>query len=234
MGNKYSGLVLDVARQRSGAEPGAATLLDHSRYGHDGTMTDVTWTQLPSGMWVPVFNGSSARVTMTGASTPDMNFTTQDYSVACWVKWQSDSISQIIIGRYVLDNNGWEIYLTETGGVFSLTTRQHHAGTIVDTHPRSAYNSDGWALDTWHQMVITRSGNLALHYKNGVSLATTFSTGGLTDAESCTQAVAIGIRYTLDANWLNGNLAFLQIYNHVLSPPRVRSMFSAKRSLFGV
>ncbi len=231
---KYSGRVLDVARQRGGASPGVVTLSDHSRRGHDGAMTDIVWTQTPSGMWVPVFNGSSSRVTITGASTPDMNFTTQDYSVACWVKWQSDSVSQIIIGRYVLDNNGWEIYLTETGGVFSLTNRQHHAGTIVDTFPRSAYNSTGWALDTWYHMVITRSGNLALHYQNGVALGTTFSTGGLTDAESCAQAVAYGIRFTLDANWLNGNLAFLQVYSHVLSPPRVRSMYSATRRLFGV
>ena len=231
---KYSGIVLDVARQRGGAEPSTTTLYDHSRFENDGAMANVTWAQVPNGMRVPVFNGSSSRVTIPGASTADMNFTIQDYSIACWVKWQSDSTSQIIIGRYVLDNNGWEIYLTETGGVFSLTTRQHHAGTIVDTFPRSAYNSTGWALDTWHHMVITRSGTLALHYKNGVSLATTFSTGGLTDAESCVQAVAIGIRYTLDANWLNGNVALLQVYNYALTPAQIRSRYSATRSLFGV
>ena len=63
------GLILDIARQEGGAMPGIVTLHDWSRFGNDGTMANVTWAQFASiGLWVMVFNGTTAEVPH-GAST---------------------------------------------------------------------------------------------------------------------------------------------------------------------
>ena len=57
------GLVLDVANQLGGAMPGVVTLHDWSREKNDGAMANVTWVQLAStGLWVMVFNGTTAEV----------------------------------------------------------------------------------------------------------------------------------------------------------------------------
>jgi len=39
-------------------------LYDVSRYGHTVTDTSMTYTKLPSGLYVPVFNGTSGKITL--------------------------------------------------------------------------------------------------------------------------------------------------------------------------
>ena len=58
---KAEGLVLDVAHQVGGAEPGTTTLKDWSPHGNDGTFKgagEPDWQKLPSGLWVMDFDGS--------------------------------------------------------------------------------------------------------------------------------------------------------------------------------
>ena len=49
-------IVLDVARQIGGPEPSTTTLTDLSGFGNDGAMTNVTWAQEPSELWVMATN----------------------------------------------------------------------------------------------------------------------------------------------------------------------------------
>jgi len=236
---KAKGLVLEGQRFRSPDEVAPPLYLpDVSRFGNDGVFgagaAAPTWTRLPSGLWVLTFDGANTYIDATGANTPSLDIISSDYTILGWINWLSSGVSQHILGRYVLDNNGWEIYLTEWGGDFSLTNRHHHSGTIVDTHPRTAYNSTEWTQGIWHFMAITRSGNLANHYRNGVDLATTFSTGGLVDPEACTQDLTIGIRYTKNAEWYFGMQGLLRVCKYAMSQDQINQHFEAERRFFGV
>lgn len=191
-----------------------------------------TWVSLANGLGVLDFNGAGDYLECATAATADLDFTTSDYSIGGWINWASGNVSQIIIGRYFLDNNGWEIYLTEWLGIFSLTNRHHHSGTVVDGHPRTAFNSQGWTQGTWHFMGISRSGNVAEHYRNGMDLATTFSTGGLVDPEPCNQDMVIGARYTKNADYFNNMMWRPRVWSRSLEPWEWLELFNFERHLF--
>ncbi|GAI10844.1 unnamed protein product, partial [marine sediment metagenome] len=54
---KSTGIVF-AEKPSIGIEP--TRLPDRSRWGNHGTYTDITDKQLPSGLWVRTFNGSSS------------------------------------------------------------------------------------------------------------------------------------------------------------------------------
>jgi hypothetical protein len=61
--SKTTGCVLDVASPVGSVAPGVVTLLDRSRMKNNGTtMTAITWSQLPSKLWVMVLNGATSKV----------------------------------------------------------------------------------------------------------------------------------------------------------------------------
>ena len=232
---KSTGCVLDVMNQYGGATPSTTTLHDFSRYQHPFTMTNIDWYSInPIDLWRADFDGTTSRASTTGALTRDMDFICEDYTVMCWFIWYDGSVSQQIVTRYVLDTNGWEIYLTDFGGAYHLTNRHHHSGTIVDANPRTAYDSLGWNQGTTWFMAITRHTNTAVHYRNGVSVATTFSTGGLVDPEPCAQAPTIGVRYTLNADWFCGRMAKLRVFNYAMTPAQIRAIYHSEKYLVGV
>lgn len=229
------GLVLDVANQLGGVQPSVATLYDWSRYKHDGTMHNVTWTQRYAGLWEPVFNGTSAYIDAANADTEALAFS-GGYTIMGWVNWVDTTNSEIVIARYELDVGGWELYLTYTGGIYSLTQRHHHAGTIVDLHPRSASYSVGWdeGINWFMTVVFQGSGTDCLHYRNGVALAVTSSTGGIRDFESTTQDLVIGTRFNKAANWYQGEMSQVKGFNYILSPAQIRAAYHSSKWLFGV
>ena len=224
------GCVLDVADQYGGAIPSVTTLYDRSRFKHNFTMTNIGWySVLPIDRYSMDFDGTTSRASGVGATSKAMDFVSGDYTVMCWLIWYPGSVSQQIVTRYVLDNNGWEIYLTDFGGAYHLTNRHHHAGTIVDANPRSAYDSLGWAQGIPWFLAITRHTNTAIHYRNGVPVTTTFSTGGLVDPEPCVQAPTIGVRYTLNADWFCGRMAKLRVFNYAMTAAQIRARYHAEK-----
>ena len=235
--SKYRGVAFEAEVSRD-VEPGLTTLYDRSRYGNDGTMTNVTWAQLPSGLWVMVFNGASSLVDRANATTLSMGLRlNQGYTIEGWINWEiAAEISQIVIGRYELDVSGWELYLSKVAAVVSLTQRHHHAGTIVDANPRSATFSNGWTENTPLHMAVVFQGNGTdcIHYRNAVPVAVTSSTGGIRAFEETAQDLVIGARYTKDANWYQGEMSKLIMHDYILTPGQVLKRFEATRSLFGV
>ena len=235
--SKYRGVAFEAEVSRD-VEPGLTTLYDRSRYGNDGTMTNVTWAQLPSGLWVMVFNGASSLVDRANATTLSMGLRlNQGYTIEGWINWEiAAEISQIVIGRYELDVSGWELYLSKVAAVVSVTQRHHHAGTIVDTHPRSATFSNGWTENTpWHMAVVFQgNGTDCIHYRNAVPVAVTSSTGGIRAFEETSRDLVLGARYTKDANWYQGEMSKLRMLDYILTPGQIYVIFNAERSLFGV
>jgi len=170
---------------------------------------------------------------LASADCLDLDFIAGDYSYGVWIKLQDTSYSQILIGRYQLNIEGYEIYWTKVGTTRYLTQRHHHAGTLVGGNPRSACYSVGWDEGEWHFLGISRTGGgEGLHYRNGV--AVTMVTGGLVDPETSAEDLVIGARFTKDSNWFYGQMWRPRMWGRALSATEWETIFNRERDWFGV
>lgn len=174
-----------------------------------------SWAALDSGKMALTLGGvgSGDYAQCLNANCADLGFTSGDFSIGGWFKWEDTADdSQILIARYELSVGGWEVYLTEAGALRYLSLRLHHAGGITT---RTAAYSLGWEYSTLYHFGITRSGTGATFYRNGLPITTVTDT--LIDPELTTQDMVIGVRYTKDANYLSGRLPRLFITGEALT-----------------
>ena len=170
---------------------------------------------------------------LASANCVDLNFTSGDYSYGVWIKVSYTTQSQILIGRYQLNIEGYEIYWTKVGAIRYLTQRHHHAGTLVGGNPRSACYSVGWDEGEWHFLGISRTGGgEGLHYRNGIVLP--MVTGGLVDPETSAEDLIIGARFTKDINWFKGQMWRPRMWGRALSATDWLQIFEEERDYFGV
>ena len=199
---------------------------DVAKPHHPITMANTpTWTTLASGLGVLTLDGVNQYLQCANASSADLGFTTEDYSVSGWFNWTTGgNTSQIIMGRYEVFVGGWELYLYEN---LLLTMRHSHAGGSAN---RTAVYSAGWAYDTWHFMGFSRSGSTGQFYRNGVALATTGDV--LEDPESTTYPLNIGQRYAGNTNYFKGSMYRLRIWSRVLTASEWLGLYNAEVGLF--
>ena len=188
---------------------------DIAKLHHPITMVNTpTWTALASGLMTLTLNGTNQYLQCAAASCVDLNFTSGDYSIIGLISWSNSAEdSQIVIGRYKVSYDGWEVYLTESGASRYLSLRHHHAsGASLRT---GAY-SLGWTYDTNWVYGITRTGSTAQFYKNGVAIATVSDV--LIDPETCDDDLVIGVRFTKDSNYLKNTLGWHRVFGEALTP----------------
>ena len=191
------------------------------------------WTILDSNLGCLTLDGAADHLTSSGVDTALMDFTSADYSIGGWYLNLTGDPSQELINRYLLNNNGWELYHYSNG---IMTLRHHHAATLVGGNPRSAIYSTGWAYNTWYFMGITRSaGEDAIFYRgdaNGFGLIPTISSaGGLHDAESCNQNLYIGCRGAA-SNWHTGMFWRYRAWARALTQSDWQSIFERELRWF--
>ena len=204
---------------------------DVAKPHHPLTMVHApTWTTLASDLTVLTFDGANDYIWGTALNTTDLDFTTSDYSLGGWFYFATGGAAdKTPLARFLLDNNGWELYHYNE----ILTLRHHHAGTIVDGHPRSACYSGDWAYDEWCFMGVSRSGTTATFYRNGVSVPTTCSTGGLVDPEACAQIFYVSTDTTI-TNFLNGMQSRPRIWERSLTSSEWSYIFETERHWFNI
>ena len=166
-----------------------------------------TWESLVSGLGVIDLDGINQYLQLLAASSADLDFTSEDYSLGEWVYFRAGGPDdKTVMCRFLVDNNGWELY-HYTNEILSL--RHHHAGTIVGLHPRTSAYSENWSFGKWWFFGVSRSGASAQFYRGDasglVALPTTITAGGLVDPEPCNQNFLIGNDTTL-TNRHNGKL----------------------------
>lgn len=233
-------LALDLFSQRGGATPGLVTSYDKSRWHHDVALHNITWVQdYEAGLWLPVFNGINAYMDRAHANTEALGITNdlnRGYTIMGWFNWVDTTDPRIIIGRYEVDVGGWELYVSGWGGVYSLNQRHHHAGTIVDTHPRSGSYSVDWTpgVTSFFTVVYQGNGTDCLHYRNAVPLAVVSSTGGVLDFEATTQDLVGGTRFTKDTDWYEGTMGLLKFYPYIWTHGQICQRYEAVKYLAGI
>lgn len=189
-----------------------------------------TWESLASGLGVLTLDGASEYLLCLAADCLDLDFT-DDYSIAMWVKMETGDDSQIVIARYSLNTGGWELYWYEPTRL--LTIRHHHAGEAV---ARSAAYSAGWTGDVWHFLTVTFEAGApgtARMYRNGIQLPVTTGAGGILNPEAIPAAnFQVGVRSTLDSNYLKGSFWRPRLMARALRPGQVWTMWNREKGWF--
>ena len=190
------------------------------------------WDQVPSRYPTLDFNGAADYLDCSAADTVDLNFTDGDYSIAVWVNYSDTTRSQIVIGRYGVDLDGWEVYLDASAATKYLTQRHHQAAD------RQGCFSVGWAESTWWLLGITRhkaaGTSYPIHYRNGVALDMEYTVGGLLDPLTCNRDLVLGCRFTKDDNFYLGEMGRPRIWGAALSAADHLMLFERERHFLGV
>jgi len=212
-------------------------LPDDSRYHSDVAFgagaAAPTWIQLPSGVWVIAYDGLANYMDAAAADTTQMDIVTRKYTILCWINWVDTSNSEVIIGRYRVDNDGWELYLYNSAGHYYLTQRHHHSLITVAGHERTASYSDDWTPETtWHLAVVfDGDATDCRHYRNGVALAVTSSAGGIRNPESNDDDLVIGTRYLKNGDWYEGWMSPPVMYEYAMSQDEINKIYQSERYL---
>jgi len=219
---------------------------DHAKPHHAVTMHDpgggsFTWTSLASGVmaleFVTVGGGGVDGVYLQSlaADTVDLDFTAGDFSISAWIKWDSTGgWSEIIMGRYGVNLDGWEVYLDISGGLNTVSQRHNHAS--LNPNFNSNCYSTGWTPGEWAFLGISRIGGdlYPKHYRNGNVLEMSYEVSGMLDPDTCNRDLTIGCRYTKDANWFKGFQYRPRIWNRALSQQEWQAIFNRERDYFGI
>jgi hypothetical protein len=202
----------------------------HPVQGHN-----LTWASglpiIPSGLGLGVFDGATAYADSPAALTVDMNFTSEDYSIAVWVYYQVVAHSQIVVGRYGTHLDGWDLHLYHVNSTLSL---RHNHGSLAPDH--STCYSEGWNTGQWHLIGISRSGRYPRHFRNGAEIEVSYSAGGLDDPDTANRDLVIGVRgVTKNANWYSGYMTLLRVWgSRAMEEWEHRQIFEEERHWFGV
>jgi len=189
-----------------------------------------TWTVLDSGLGVLTLNGTNEYLRCLAASCADLDFTSGDYSLGGWFYIESGGDDdKTLMSRFLLDNNGWELYHYNSPNYY-LTLRHHHAaGASVRT---GAYSS-GWTFGKWWFMGFSRSGGVGQFYRGDVdgfaALPTTNTVGGLIDPESSAQNFYAGYSTSGSNNPFKGKFWRPRIWPRALSASEWRVIFEREK-----
>jgi len=168
------------------------------------------------------------------ADTADLDFTTGDYSIGGWINWTAGTAqSQIVIGRYGTDIDGWDCYLNSVSS--SLSQRHSHNSLAPNTN--SQCFSAGWIPSTgWHMFGISRLGAslYPLHYRDAVPLVMSYEATGMLDPDTCNRNVVMGVRaITLGNNWYYGKMWNIRVWNRALSQEEWQFIYHQEGHWFG-
>ena len=197
------------------------TFEDTSRFGNDGVETAITKVQLPSGLWVNSFNGTSS-VISCGADASLFNF-----SVVTIVAWSKASELEGTSNRPIwcfFKDAVNRIYLTNPTNSSTSSVIQGKINNVVASLQVIA------TIDlNWHQSICVLNGNQwSVYYDGGLVAA----------AEEPDLATFVGHpTFYIGRHFTDYNLGYSgsgSLFNRALSPQEIADLFESERHLFGV
>ena len=198
---------------------------DYAKPHHPTTVAGIpVWSNTDTGLSVLVFDGNDDQVTVTGANSMDLDFTTENFTCAVWAYHDDQSSAHVIMNRGTLDTNGWEWYTA----VNNLALRTNQAGS------REGASGMGFiAVDTWQFLVTVRDGLIGRAYCNGEARYTLQSANGLLDPASA-GAHTFYVGNNPHTNWYDGMMWNPRLWPRALSAGEIEQMFETERYMFGV
>ena len=226
------GLNEDIELDLSMLEATGTLLHDESKNHSTATMNSALgvplWQQIAAWNFGIYLNRGNPFLSMEqyydipAANCTDLNFTSGDYSLSIWFDWEvTDDDDQVIMGKYIVDDCGWEVYLSDWLGVRYLTVRHHHSAGATE---RTASYSTGWEYGEDHLWSYSRIGNTGYHYRDGLPIWTFSDT--LIDPESSAACDwRLGCRFSEDDHWWKTKFHRPRAWSKALSADEHRLLY---------
>jgi hypothetical protein len=209
-------------RTTNGAEP-ASGMIDDSRYVNNGTFSNTSWYQLPSGMWAMDFNGTTSYVEMADHHSLRM---TRGGTIAAWIYPLSDGEDGgNIINKSTNTNaaNGYFIAVLGDGKLLTVI----NAGTSLQS------TVGALAFSTWNFITLQFSSSGRKFYVNGVDV--TLSGGGETALPpNVAGVVHIGNRASDTDRTFDGYIGRVTMYEKVLTTAEILAKYNAEKWWYGL
>lgn len=158
-------------------------------------------------------DGTDDYASITDTANIRFDTATQDYSLFAWVKRAASGAEMDVISKEDADNDGWRLEFTSSDTVRCSVNSidVDSTSTITDTN--------------WHFIgcTITRAGNGQV-YIDGKANGT--ATAISSTAMATTANLIIGARSYTIANYFNGQIDDLRIYNYALSASQIRNVMN--------
>ncbi|MDD5060868.1 MAG: LamG domain-containing protein [Candidatus Marinimicrobia bacterium] len=227
-------LSLSMADQLGGPAPSTATINDKSRRANNSVaMTAITWSQLPTGLWVPNFDVATTSGINVGTDRSlDIRYA---LTLAAWIKSPSLATDRGIITKDDTVGNSRAYYLRFAGHTLNFAI---HKSDAASTSITASTGGNVWDRDIFVFVVATylfvTDGTSRLRlYING--FLSNSSNAGVGPIQSCTTATWIGRRVIAGAeNYYTGQISKWRIWERVFSQAEVATMFGAERRFYGV
>ena len=158
------------------------------------------------------FNGSNSYIMLSEA--PFSNSTTE-FSYTCWVKFTSLSSCCLFSNRTALQYTGITIFVNNSGNI------------LFDAGNERRTKSYTFATNIWYHLAFTyKKGDKKKIYINGTEIDSVTSTGSTTAASATNAFIGASqnSNTTVNANYLNGQLNDIRIYDHCLSAAEVHEI----------
>lgn len=186
------------------------------RYGNACVATGVTWTKLPSGVYVPSFDGTDDQISVPGNSL----FAANNFSFGGWYKPSNTAqatrtICQIDVGNYGIAINA------NQNGVGLITGWARSAAAWKTTGDSTTVTLVG----TWYHMKITYDSVRFRLYVNGVEEISSALTTAITY-----QAAPI-IQIGGGGGYLWGTLGEISLINQTQSAAEVLAEYLATKGI---
>lgn len=173
---------------------------------------------------VAQFNGSSSNAAAASVDAT-LNFNgTQPMTIAFWINPVSVASGSFAGNLQTASAfQGWECSIASSG-----TNAYLVVGAVTSNQMTAASTTVDLVAGTPALVVITYSGSLNVsgvrEYINGSLQTITDTTGTLTSGSTSTQVFNVGARS--GTNFYNGALAYMRVWNQVLTPAQVTKLFS--------
>lgn len=190
------------------------TIIDNSGYGLNGTPSNITTTTTNIGTSAILFNGSSSKV--------DYNYLplTSNMTYVLWMKFNSTASAHIIDNRATSGETGYQPMYG--GTTYGLQCYSSNGGSYTWSSATCGFTTGVW----YHLAVVITPSNATL-YINGVSKGTQSGTFG---SEIGARLMRLGARCS-NANWFNGQMSELRVYNTALSADDIKTLYNTRESV---
>jgi len=215
------GIVLSPRRYRTSVQP-PAVLEDESRFGNNGAFVNTpTWTQLPSGLWYLTFVLADSDEVNCGNNVSLDSLT---YTLMGWLNSPDISVADDIFykaapPRYLRMGTAASKFIIVADSALGQTFRYS-----------SVYLSNTWYFVTGtYDPSVVSAPNI---YINGI-LDNGVSVGLQTTVGSVINTGNLVFGHDNGGN-MNFRLALPRVYNYILTPAKIYSIFQAERRFFNV
>ncbi len=185
--------------------------------------------------WVMGSKGAGDFVIVPGSNEPSsmLNIVGNNITISAWVLIYGSPYHDIIDkeGQYgmKIDYNNYPHACTPSGNTglcLEWDTSNNWAG--------NSFPIPGGAFGKWMFLAVTMSGSKKYWYANGVQIGNITVTGSLTysDANFTIGAISNGFSGYGEAEWFNGTISNVQVYNSTLTPSDIQVLY--KEGINGV